>query len=323
MPFDPAPARLALAPFDWHAPPVAAPALQGYLSHYGLDAFAGDALQHGIGRVETAGHTIAVQSWRQRGTPRGTVLVLHGYYDHVGLFRHVIAHLAGLGHDVVAFDLPGHGLSSGAPAVIDDFGTYQRVLQAVLAGMLPACTARAPAVHFVGQSTGAGIALHYLVTHRGKPVPFSQAILLAPLVRPVNWTTNRLLYYALRPFVEAMPRQFAVNSHDEAFLHFLRNEDPLQARELSVRWVGAMNRWIPLIEHAAPVSFPLTVIQGDEDGTVDWRHNLGVIRRVFPQAEVHLVPGGRHQLANEAPAWREPVLSLVTQALAKTPGGTH
>ena len=44
---------------------------------------------------------------------RGTVLICHGYFDYVGLYRHLIAHVLELGYAVLAYDLPGHGLSSG------------------------------------------------------------------------------------------------------------------------------------------------------------------------------------------------------------------
>lgn len=322
MSFDPATARRALPDFDWNNPPVPSPALQGYLSHYGLDALARRALRHGIGRFETAGYSIAVQSWQHPANARGTVLVLHGYYDHIGLFRHVVSHLVGLGFNIVAFDLPGHGLSTGAPAAINDFQIYQAVLRTVLDSMQRASDATWPGPwHIVAQSTGAAIAMDYLLCHHGHRTKISQAILLAPLVRPVNWTRNRLVYFALRPFFKGIPRKFAINSHDDGFLSFLRNEDPLQARELSVQWVGAMNRWIPRVEKATPLRFPLTVIQGDEDGTVDWRHNLAVIRRVFPAAVIHMIPGGRHQLANEAPVWREQVLALITRALDESSEG--
>ena len=100
-----------------------------------------------------------------------------------------------------------------------------------------------------------------------------------------------------------------------------KGRDPLQPRRLSVRWVGALKRWIPRMEAHAPLDFPLAVVQGDEDGTVDGPHNLGVIRQKFPAAEIHVIPHGRHQLANEAPALRAQALGYVTAMLAAGEGG--
>ena len=58
-----------------------------------------------------------------------SLLILHGYYDHVGLYRHVVEWGLRMGFAVLACDLPGHGLSSGARASINEFVEYQAVLQ--------------------------------------------------------------------------------------------------------------------------------------------------------------------------------------------------
>lgn len=307
-------AAAALPPWDWHRP-VAVPAtgaLADYARYYGLDRVAPpDAgVQHAMGDLEIAGYRIAVQSWRHPAA-RGTVLLLHGYYDHVGIFDHLVECVLATGHDLLAFDLPGHGLSSGAPASIGDFGEYQVILRTLLEGM--GAAGMAQPWYAVAQSTGGAILMDYLLGHRLPP--FAGAVLLAPLVRPVHWRTNSIVHALLSPFVDYIERKFAANSHDEQFLQFLRTEDPLQPRRLSVRWVGALKRWIPQLGSRSAVDFPLVVVQGDEDGTVDWRHNLAVIREKFPAATIHMVAHGRHQLANESPEFREPAFAPIRNML--------
>lgn len=318
--FDVAAARAALPAIDWADPAPPTGALADYVRYYGLD-FGGRiaGLRHGMGYVDVLPPTgiayrIAVQLF-QVPAPRGTVLVLHGYYDHVGIFDHVIEHLLARGFDVMAFDLPGHGLSGGEEAAIRDFSEYQYVLDAMLAGL--AQTRLVVPLAVVAQSTGGAIIMEWLLRTRAtrESSAFSAVVALAPLVRPVHWPLNRILYYLLSPFRRTIARKFAVNSHDEAFLHFLREQDPLQSRRLSVRWVGAMKNWIPRLEQATPCEYPLAVVQGDEDGTVDWRHNLGVIRGKFPHVDVTMVPTGRHQLANESPDLRAQVFAAIDRAL--------
>lgn len=320
MTFDRAVVVAALPAWNWQAPAAAIGAPGDYARFYGLDRLAPSA-RHGIGVLDVAGYRIALQSWRLP-QPRGTVLVLHGYYDHVGIFDHAIAAVLAAGHDVLAFDLPGHGLSSGEPAAIGDFAEYQQVLQAIVRGMGDAALARP--WHVLAQSTGGAIFMEYLLANRldRAQAPFAGAALLAPLVRPVNWRINGLVHGVVSPFRDRIARKFATNSHDAEFLHFLRAVDPLQARHLSVRWVGALKRWIPRMEAHAPLDFPLVVVQGDEDGTVDWRHNLRVIREKFPLATIHVIPQGRHQLVNESPEFRERALAHVTATLGSptTPG---
>ncbi len=78
----------------------------------------------------------------------------------------------------------------------------------------------------------------------------------------------------------------------------------MQPRQLPTAWVGALARWIKRIE-AAPRSprRPL-IVQGEEDMTVDWQHNLQVLRGKFDQPEVLMLKRGRHHLANEIPEIR-------------------
>ena len=131
-----------------------------------------------------------------------------------------------------------------------------------------------------------------------------QAILLSPLVRPKDWGWSKFSYYLLRPFVKGIARRFSENSNDPDFLPFLQ-ADPLQPVRLPTAWVGALARWIPRIEQgAAPSSRRPLVIQGQADKTVDWQHNLEVLKARFNQPQVLLLPEARHHLANETPEIR-------------------
>lgn len=310
----------ALPAWDWRAPAAVSGALADYARYYRLDQVVPpimrDAgIRHAIGAADIAGYRIALQSWQRPGA-RGTVLMLHGYYDHVGLFGHVIGCVLAAGYDLITFDLPGHGLSSGEPATIGEFSEYGAVLRAVIDGM--GVAAMPQPWYAVAQSTGGAIFMDYLLANRldRARAPFAGAVLLAPLVRPAHWPLNSALHALLRPFVDAIARKFSENSHDPEFRRFLREDDPLQCRHLSVRWVSALKRWIPRMRAYAPVDFPLTVVQGDADGTVDWRYNLGVIREKFPAATFHMIPDGRHQLANESPEYRVQVLAHLSRLLA-------
>lgn len=283
-----------------------------YQAYYGLDMRARHpGVESRLGRFECAGYRIAVQYWRPPQA-RGSLVLLHGYYDHMGLFGHLVDWALGLGLAVLACDLPGHGLSSGAAASIGDFAEYQ----AVLGGLLGQAEALdlPPPWHLCGQSTGGAILLDYLLT--GAPRPeLGRTLLLAPLVRPRAWGWSKLSYRLLRPFVSAIPRTFTDNSTDAAFLAFLRERDPLQPRILPTAWVGALARWIPRIEAAPPSGRGLLVIQGDADETVDWRHNLRVLKEKFADVDCLLLGGARHHLANESAALRHDYLGFLGQRL--------
>lgn len=290
--------------------------VQAYRAFYGLDQ--GERrprVQSRLGCFQSAGYQIVAQAWWPE-QPVASLLLLHGYYDHVGLYRHLIDWALGMGFAVLACDLPGHGLSSGVRASIGDFVEYQAVLQGLLAEA--AALGLPQPWHLCGQSTGGAILLDFLLNQRpaaaAPPPQLGETILLAPLVRPRAWAWSKLSYQLLRPFVEGIPRRFSANSNDAAFIDFVQR-DPLQPRSLPTAWVGALARWIPRIE-AAPRSprSPL-IIQGEADLTVDWRHNLEVLQDKFAAPELLLLPRARHHLANEATELRAGYLRFLSERL--------
>lgn len=282
---------------------------QHYRKFYGFSD--GLAQYSRVGQLQVGGYQIALQAWWPE-QPRATLVLLHGYYDHSGLYRHVIEWALGMGFAVLSFDLPGHGLSSGARASIGDFAEYQTVLQGVLA---EAAALQLPQPwHLCGQSTGGAILIDYLLT--GAPsADIGETILLAPLVRPRAWAWSQLSYRVMRHFVSEIPRRFSVNSSDADFIDFVHNHDPLQPRSLPTAWVGALSQWVPRIE-AAPrsVRSPL-IIQGEADMTVAWRHNLEVLQDKFAAPSILRLPEARHHLANELPALRQRYFDFLSERL--------
>ena len=278
--------------------PVMPSELKSYQKYYGLN-FESDLeqLEHIVGFLHVAQFKIVAHVFKQPQA-KGTVFLQHGYYDHVGLYSKLIKHCLQQGFNVFSYDLPGHGLSSGERAGIDSFDQYDQVFcegLALIQKYLPS-----PIVA-IGQSTGGAIIINYLLS-RGLTrytSPFANVYLLAPLVRPVDWNVSVLFFHVARPFIRKMKRNFAINSGDSDFLKFLREHDPLQPLYLQVSWVGALRKWIKFIENSAQVDLDLHVIQGTNDGTVDYKHNMKVLEDKFTGFDVTYVEEGRHQLVNE------------------------
>ncbi|WP_165855566.1 alpha/beta hydrolase [Marinobacter sp. JSM 1782161] len=283
-----------------------------YCRFYGLDLWVEHPdVQYSVGNLQAGEHRVAIHCYRTP-RPRGTVFILHGYFDHVGLYSQLIDRCLGAGFNVLAYDQPGHGLSSGTPAAIGSFAEYQQVLLDVL----EAVRGRIDGPWFaVGQSTGGGVLIDYLL-HR---VPrgtaeFRHVVLLAPLVRPNGWIGAKMLHSLARPFIKRWRRMFSENSGNSRFLRFLREHDPLQARAVHVDWVSALRQWVPAIEAAKPVDYAVTVIQGEKDMTVDWHHNLRIIRNKFSSVAERRLPDGRHHLVNEASDLQATVFNVTISA---------
>lgn len=244
---------------------------------------------------------------------KGLAVVIHGYFDHLALYRFLIEDLLAKGYSVLALDLPGHGLSSGEPASIDNFVSYTDALRNLLTQSAELLTQQKfQRKILVGQSTGGSVIMDYLLNRQHQDVEFDGAYLLAPLVYPVAWRSSRISHGLVRWFIKNRPRVFTKNSHDKAFLRFLSQKDPLQAKRLSMQWVSALKTWQrSFLGYAAQPNIDISLIQGEEDGTVDWRRNLPVIQQKFPQLSITMVPRGRHQLVNESDEYRRQVLSAI------------
>lgn len=254
-----------------------------------------------VGLVESSEHQLAVYSYQQVQRPAaGTVIIVHGYMDHAGLYTKIIRQLLALNWNVLSYDLPGHGVSSGDAHAILHFSEYALQLQRVL-NLIPHAD-HGPMV-LMGQSTGGAIILEHHRLYPQSDDSILHRILLAPLVRPSEYRLIQAKYLLLKPFLNRVKRYHSDNSHDSAFLSFIRNEDPLQQQTVSVDWIGAMLEWVPLIEQSEVNEHPLTVIQGTADTTVDWQHNLSIISKIYPHSVVRLIDEGRHHLVNEADAW--------------------
>jgi lysophospholipase len=286
-----------------------------YAHFYGIDMEnLLPAVRHHFGYVDAHGYRLAAHVFMP-ATAHGAVFILHGYLDHSGLYRHLIRDCLERQRAVFIFDLPGHGLSTGARADIPDFSHYQHVLD----DMLEKFAAELPRPFCaIGQSTGGAILMDHVLTAvaQGTGPAFERVLLLAPLLRPAQWLQIRFGLWLIRRFRSSVPRVFRRNSADEDFLHFLSEDDPLQDRVVPMGWISALKRWVEYMQQMPASDFPVFLVQGERDETVDWRYNTGFVRRHFRVMHEVLLPAASHQLANERDDLRAPVHEALARMLA-------
>lgn len=299
--FDPGQLRGQLPPFDIRQGiPAGLPELAAYRRFYGLSLPA--AQRHSVGTFVSAGETLVAQLFEPADAV-ATAVVCHGYFDHVGLYGHLIEYLLERRLRVLSFDQPGHGLSTGPRAVIDSFDRYVTALEDLLALAGPALPEDQP-WHLLGQSMGGAVSMQHLVGRATDAAPaFREVVLFAPLLRPYRWPVNRLVYQAARRFIDSRPRVITENAENPEFLSLMRR-DPLQPDVLPVAWVTAMVDWMRAFREHSSLPVHPKVIQGDADRTVDAAFGLRQIR-ARSEPEVLLLPGGRHHLVNESDERRE------------------
>ncbi|MDH4480390.1 MAG: lysophospholipase [Rhodoferax sp.] len=109
------------------------------------------------------GATLALRDWplADVAAPRGLVIIVHGLGEHSGRYEAVAQQLNDWGFAVRAFDLCGHGLSSGAPGslpdehrLLDDLATVFDRSRAAVAPGLP--------IVLLGHSLGGLIAARFV-----------------------------------------------------------------------------------------------------------------------------------------------------------------
>ena len=296
-------------PFDAQA--VADPdqnsTLKDYLDFYRLPV-PGNRLQLFAGRLFDGDRQTHTMAWRPDEAV-GTLFIVHGYLDHTGLYRNLISEFLKRRMAVVCFDLYGHGLSSGEPGNIRSFGEYVHQLEKVIRASAEFCPGP---FHGIGQSTGGAVLLKHLIEQPDlADYPFASLNLLAPLAHPRLWRLNRWAFKLTGRFRKSMKRVFRNNTQDPEFRHFLQNVDPFQPRRLPKAWIGAMAAWAEEIDHHPGSSFPINVIQGDADGTLDWQYNIKLFQQKFPNMALQLIPGAGHHMVNEREDLREKVFAAI------------
>lgn len=302
-----------LHPLNLAVPPQLSLEEKRFARFYGIDFNDTiDGVEHWLGSIDcelaSEHHRIAAHYFSKTGATR-TCFIVHGYLDHVGLYAKLIDYLLHRGCNVVAFDLPGHGLSTGARADIDSFGDYVLVLRCVLEHFYRSVPSP---WYIVAQSTGAAIVMDYLISQQydESTGPFEKVLLLAPLVRARYGRFMRPGRWLLDKVASSVKRKFNPSSHDQVFLQFLQHEDPLQVKRLPLNWVKAMLQWEKRFKQLSWVEQEVLVIQGEGDETVAWQHNLQVIREKFPRAKIFRIKGAGHHLACESDEY----FQRVTQA---------
>lgn len=279
-------------------------AVRAYFEHYGLDW---PEVEHRFGWFTSGGLRLAGH-WYRPSVYRATAVLVHGYLNHSGQFRHLVRYLTERQIAVAVFDLPGHGLSDGEAAAIDSFGQYTQAVDDFLAVVRP----RLPGPYVaVGFSLGGAIVMDLLA--EGRADVFEKIVLAAPLIHWSLYEQSKGTYKVYSTFTDRISRFYQKNSSDKAYLAFNRTQDFLHCTSLSLRWVKALFDWNQKIERSQPCQKPILILQGDRDTTVDWRYNIGLLRDKFPAGRVEMIYGARHELFNEAPGYRQAVFDCMKQ----------
>ena len=250
-------------------------------------------------------------------SPRSAVVLVHGIGEHSGRYDNVGRHLAGQGHDVLAFDNRGFGQSGGRRGHVESFDDY---LDDVEDLVIERRQLGAPVV-LIGHSLGGLIAASYVARHRPPPdlLVLSSPALAADVPR---W--HRLAAPLLS---RVAPRLFVKSDIDGALLSSLPavqiayRDDPLRVRGATARL--GKETFDVMAETTAAIdrlTIPCYVLHGVDDAlvpiaaseplaalsNVTYRRWAGLRHECFNEAE-------QGEVLSELANWLDGALAVLPQ----------
>jgi len=246
------------------------------------------------------------------GSPRGVVLIAHGYAEHLGRYGELVAHLTGRGLATAAVDHRGHGRSGGPRGHCRSFGEFVADLR-TLADMTEGWWPGVPRLLF-GHSMGGLIAFLYLLRH---PETVRAGALSAPAFRVPDAAPRALQMVALL-LGRVAPGVGLRSNLDERLLSrdpavgAAYVADPLVHRRASAGFYRAVLAAQAVVRAEADrLQVALLILQGDADRIVDPSAATEVAARLTGPHELVVLPGYYHELLNEPISDRAKVLELL------------
>lgn len=251
-------------------------------------------------------------------TPKGVVVITHGYAEHCGRYRELAHVIVDAGWAALTYDLRGHGQSPGVRGYIDRFDAYLEDLAQLHRAARALIAEDAPLV-LLGHSLGSLITLRALADDR--PLACTAAIVSSPFLAlklAVPGYKKLLARVASRLAPKlAQPNTLQVEQlTSDTQKQAERLADKLCFDIATVRWfteAAAAQDYV--LAHASRIKVPTTWLVGGADPIADPDRSRAVAAKV-PGAKYHDLVGLLHEVFNETT--RDEVFAEVTKVLAST-----
>jgi lysophospholipase len=250
------------------------------------------------------------------GTPKGVVLVTHGYAEHAGRYRELAHVIVDAGWACLTYDVRGHGKSPGVRGFIDRFEVYLEDLAAMQAAAKALVPASAPMV-LLGHSHGSLIVLRALADEH--PPAVKAAIVSSPYLalRLAVPSYKKLLARVASRVAPKLAQPNALRVEDLTSDKGKQDErlaDKLCLDIATARWFTESSRAQDYVAaHARRIKVPTTWLVGAADPIADPARSKAVAANV-PGADYHELVGLKHEVFNETT--RANVFAQVTRVLA-------
>jgi alpha-beta hydrolase superfamily lysophospholipase len=267
----------------------------------------------------TSTSTIAglyAETFLPSSTPKGVVVITHGYAEHCGRYHEVANVIVGAGWAALSYDVRGHGKSPGERGYIERFDSYLSDLVAIHGAAQQLAPHGAPTI-LLGHSHGGLITLRALA---GSQLPTVKAAIVSSPYLGLKLTVPRYKKALARVASRIAPRLSQPNA---LRVEDLTSDKQKQAERLAdtLCFDVATSRWFTestaaqdyVAEHAGRINVPTTWLVGGADPIADPGRSRAVAAKVAG-ASYHDLVGMRHEVFNEVE--RGKVFEQLTRTLA-------
>lgn len=250
------------------------------------------------------------------GTPKGVVLVTHGYAEHAGRYRELAHVIVDAGWACLTYDVRGHGKSPGVRGFIDRFDVYLEDLAAMQAAAKALAPPDAPMI-LLGHSHGSLIVLRALADDH--PPAVKAAIVSSPYLalRLAVPGYKKLLARVASKVAPKLAQPNALRVEDLTSDKGKQDErlaDKLCLDIATARWFTESAQAQDYVAaHARRIKVPTTWLVGAADPIADPARSKAIAANV-PGADYHELVGLKHEVFNETT--RADVFAQVTRVLA-------
>ena len=257
------------------------------------------------------------QSWRPKVRARGAVIIVHGLKDHSDRYAAVALKLVEQGYAVHAFDLRGHGRSSGPRVYVDDIGDYV----ADLAIFVERVRAREPnrPLFLLGHSMGGEIATLYTIA---KKPALRGLVLSGAALKPgksvsgslIATTKTLAVVWPELPMLSLDPAQL---SRDPAVVEESKKDPLVFQGSAPARTAAQLLKGFDRIQDSmAEVRVPLLILHGGADEVTDPAGSRQLNERAGSSDKTLIIYDGfYHDLLHEPAPDRDKVLADIVRWL--------
>ncbi|KAF9202340.1 hypothetical protein BGZ49_007485 [Haplosporangium sp. Z 27] len=281
--------------------------------------------------VTDDGHDIFTKTWFPVGKPVASVVLVHGFGEHVNRYNHVSEEFTKAGIQVTSFDQRGFGESGKKSKTLGSTGGYAKAMPDITAALQRAEIEGAP-LFLMGHSYGGGQVLNYdcigpLRSKLAGVIASAPLILLTPPQRPFNITVS---------FAGAVSKILPSFQIPTSISAKILSRDPKEVEKYEtdslVHGYGTTKGMYDMLSNGKALlttrykdfspDIPLLICHGSGDKLTDHTASKALFEKVqVKDKELKIYGGYFHELHNEPEADRKIVIDYyIAWILKHVPG---